>query len=83
MIGKQIKQLALISDWDDWINCTNHGLRALEVTSLVISKEKNLTNKAVLNHTRHTNEKSQKPYLRETVTNKSTLQDPLMGKIKC
>ena len=58
MIGKQIKQLAFISGWDDWKNCTNHGLRALEVTSLVISKEKNLTNKAVLNHTRHANAKS-------------------------
>ena len=46
------------------------------------SKENNLTNKAVLNHSRHANAKSQKPYLRETVTNKSTLQDGLIGKIE-
>ena len=73
--------MALISGWDDWKNCTNHGLRALGVTTLVSSKENNLTNKAVLNHTRHANAKSQKPYLRETVTNKSTLQYPLIGKL--
>ena len=45
-------------------------------------KENNLTNKAVLNHTRHANATSQKPYSRETVTNKSTLQDALIGKIE-
>ena len=82
MIGKKIKKLALISGWDDWKRCTNYGLRALGVTSLDSSKEHNLTNKAVLNHSRHANTKSQKPYLRETVTNKSTLQDGLIGKIE-
>ena len=50
--------------------------------SVVSSNEKNLTNKAVLNHIRHANAKSQKPYPRETVTNKSTLQDPLIGNIE-
>ena len=74
--------MALISGWDDWKKCTNHGLRALGVTTLVSSKENNLTNKAVLNHSRHANAKSQKPYLRETVTNKSTLQDALIGKLE-
>ena len=61
MIGKQIKQLALISGWDDWKNCTNHGLRALGVTTTVNYKGNDLPNKAVLNHTRHANAKSQKP----------------------
>ena len=74
--------MALISGWDDWKKCTNHGLRALGVTTLVSSKENNLTNKAVLNHSRHANAKSQKPYLRETVTNKSTLPDALIGKLE-
>ena len=74
--------MALINGWDDWKNCTNHGLRALGVTTLVNSKENNLTNKAVLNHTRHANATSQKPYSRETVTNNSTLQDALIGKIE-
>ena len=79
MIGKQIKQLAFISGWDDWKNCTNHGLRALGVTTMVNCKENNLPNKAVLNHTRHANATSQKPYLRETDANNSTLQDALIG----
>ena len=81
MIGKQIKQLALISGWDDWQNCTNHGLRALGVTTTVCCKDNNLPNKAVLNHTRHANEKSQKPYLRESATNNSSLQDALIGNV--
>ena len=45
-------------------------------------KEHNLTNKAVLNQTRHANATSQKPFLRETVTNKRTLQDALIGKFR-
>ena len=61
MIAKQIKQLALISGWDDWKKCTNNGLPALGITTLVSSKENNLTNKAVLNHSGHANAKSQKP----------------------
>ena len=44
--------------------------------------ENNLPNKVVLNHTRHANATSQKPYLRETDANKSTLQDALIGKIE-
>ena len=54
----KIKQLALISGWDDWQNCTNHGLRALGVTTTVCCKDNNLPNKAVPSHTRHANEKS-------------------------
>ena len=42
----------------------------------------NLPNKAVLNHTRHANATSQKPYLHETDANNSTLQDALIGKIE-
>ena len=45
-------------------------------------QENNLTNKVVLNHSRHANAKSQKSYLREPVTNKSTLQDGLIGNIE-
>ena len=81
MIDKQIKQLALVSGWDDWQECTNHGLRALGVTTVVCSKDNNLPNKAVLNYSRHANEKSQKPYLRETATNNSSLQDALVGNV--
>ena len=62
--------------YEPWSTCS------LGLTTLVSSKENNLTNKAVLNHSRHANAKSQKPYLRETVTNKSTLQDGLIGKIE-
>ena len=49
---------------------------------MVNSKENNLTNKAVLNHTLHANATSQKPYLRGTDANKSTLQDALINKIE-
>ena len=45
-------------------------------------KENNLTNKAVLNHTRHANATSQKPYLHETDANNSTLQETLIRKIE-
>lgn len=36
----------------------------------------------LLNHTRHANATSQKPYLRETDANNSTLQDTLIGTIE-
>ena len=49
---------------------------------MVNRKENNFPNKAVLNHTRHANTTYQKPYLRETDANKSTLQDALIGKIE-
>jgi len=49
---------------------------------MVNCKENNLPNKAVLNHTRHANTTYQKPYLRETDPNNSTLQDSLIGKIE-
>ena len=81
MIGNQIEQLALVSGSDDWQKCTNHGLPALALTTVLCNKENNLPNKAVLNHTRHANEKSQKPYLRETATNNSSLQDALIGNV--
>ena len=49
---------------------------------MVNRKENNFPNKAVLNHTRHANATSQKPYLHETDANNSTLQDALIGKIE-
>ena len=71
---------------NDWNHLPPNGNEipphALGLTAMVNSKENNLTNKDVLNHTRHANATSHKPFLRETDANKSTLQDVLIGKIE-
>ena len=81
VITEKTRELAKICGWENWEECTNHGLRAMGVTILHNSININLTNKPVPTHCRHASEKSQNPYNRDTLIANSNLQDALIGDV--
>ena len=76
-IGKCMKQIAQICEFDNWQKCTNHGNRAYAVTILINGTENKLKGKEVLNHCRHNSVHSQLPYNCRNPVAESRLQNAL------
>ena len=50
---RKIRKLAKICGWNNWEECTKHGLRGLCINILHNRKEINLTNKLDINYYHH------------------------------
>ena len=76
-MGEKTKELAHLCKFDDAQYCTNHGNRALGITTLVNAPSASSNNKAILTHSRHGPAKSQEPYIHDTDIAQHRLQNAL------
>ena len=76
-MSERTRELARLCSFDDADFCTNHGNRALGITTLVNAPNAQGNKKPILKHSRHNGEKSQTPYNRDTALSEHMLQNSL------
>ena len=76
-IGKAIKLVAQICEFDNWEKYTNHGNRVSSVIILINSFENKYNTKDILNHCKYKSVHSQLPYNRRNPVSTSDLRNKL------
>ena len=76
-MNERTKTLAHLCSFDNADFCTNHGNRALGITTLVNAPDAAGNKMPILKHSRHANETGQKPYNRDSAISQHRLQNSL------
>jgi hypothetical protein len=75
-IGKTMKQIAEMCEFENWENFTNYAGRALGITMMLEAGGNDMN---IARQSRHAGPQSMAPYKRNTINMESDVQDNLMG----